>query len=59
MDNFDLRSKLEDRFKLDTNVYIKLKIAQVGYKKISKCLAFHPAEFPICYPCKEGEEEEK
>ena len=43
----------------NTNIYIKLKIAQVGYKKISKCLAFHPAEFPICYPCKEGEEEEK
>ncbi|GAI73777.1 unnamed protein product [marine sediment metagenome] len=37
----------------DTNVYIKLKIAQVGDKKISKCLSFHAANFPICYPCKE------
>ena len=37
----------------DTNVYIKLKIAQVGDMKISKCLSFHTANFPICYPCKE------
>ena len=37
----------------DTNVYIKLKIAQVGDRKISKCFSFHPAEFPVCYPCKE------
>ena len=40
----------------DVNIYIKLKIAQVGNRKIAKCLAFHPAEFPICYPCKEGGE---
>lgn len=38
----------------DASIYIKLKIAQVGSRKISKCLAFHPAEFPMCYPCREG-----
>ena len=43
----------------DTSIYIKLKIAQVSSRKISKCLAFHSAEFPMCYPCREGGEEEK
>jgi len=43
----------------DTNIYIKLKIAKVGDKKIAKCLAFHPAEFSICYPCKEEAEEKE
>lgn len=34
-------------------VYIKLKIAQVGEEKIAKCLSFHTAKFPLCYPYKE------
>lgn len=38
------------------NVYIKLKIAQVGERKIAKCISFHPAKHPICYPCKDEEE---
>ena len=36
-------------------IYIKLKIAQVGKEKIAKCLSFHAANFPLCYPCR-GEE---
>lgn len=35
------------------NVYIKLKIAQAGEKKIAKCLSFHAAKFPMCFPYKE------
>jgi len=31
-------------------IYIKLKIAQVGKEKIAKCLSFHEANFPLCYP---------
>ena len=34
-------------------VYIKLKIAQVGEEKIAKCLSFHTPNFPLCYPYKE------
>lgn len=33
-------------------VYIKLKIAQVGLVKIAKCISFHIAEFPLRYPHK-------
>ena len=36
-------------------IYIKLKIAQVGKEKIAKCLSFHAASFPLCYPYR-GEE---
>lgn len=36
-------------------VYIKLKIAQVGEEKIAKCLSFHAAKFPLCFPCREKE----
>jgi len=36
-------------------IYIKLKIAQVGKEKIAKCLSFHAANFPLCYPYR-GEE---
>ena len=36
-------------------IYIKLKIAQVGREKIAKCLSFHGANFPLCYPYR-GEE---
>ena len=41
-------------------VYIKLKIAQVGEEVIAKCLSFHMAEFPLCFPLKEhvGEKRE-
>ena len=31
-------------------IYIKLKIAQVGKEKIAKCLSFHTANFPLRYP---------
>jgi hypothetical protein len=36
-------------------VYIKLKIAQVGRETIAKCLSFHPAKHPLCFPFKPGE----
>jgi hypothetical protein len=42
-----------------TELYIKLKLAKVGKETIAKCLSFHPAEFPLCFPlrpAKEGEE---
>ncbi len=28
----------------------KLKLATVGKEVIAKCLSFHPAEFPLCFP---------
>ena len=31
-------------------VYIKLKVAQVGDKRIAKCISFHIAKFPLKYP---------
>lgn len=34
-------------------VYIKLKIAQVGEVRLAKCLSFHIAEHPLCFPCRE------
>jgi hypothetical protein len=34
-------------------IYIKLKIAQVGKGKIAKCLSFHAANFPLCFPCRD------
>jgi hypothetical protein len=34
-------------------VYIKLKIAQVGEVKLAKCLSFHIAKHPLCFPCRE------
>jgi hypothetical protein len=36
-------------------VYIKLKIAQVGKVKLAKCLSFHVAEHPLCFPYRENE----
>ncbi len=39
-------------------VYIKLKIAQVGNEKIAKCLSFHAASFPLCYPFRTEERED-
>ena len=38
-------------------VYIKLKIAQVDNVKLAKCLSFHVAEYPLCFPCREKLEE--
>lgn len=35
-----------------SEVYIKLKIAQVGTHKIAKCISFHVAEYPLGYPYK-------
>lgn len=35
---------------LGKEVYIKLKVAQVKGDKIAKCLSFHIAEFPLCFP---------
>lgn len=34
----------------DREVYIKLKLATVSKEVIAKCLSFHPAEFPLCFP---------
>ena len=34
-------------------VYMKLKIAHVGKEKIAKCLSFHVAEFPLCFPLRQ------
>ncbi len=31
-------------------VYIKLKVAQAGDKRIAKCISFHIARFPLQYP---------
>ena len=31
-------------------VYIKLKVAQVGKQKIAKCISFHIAHYPLKYP---------
>jgi hypothetical protein len=36
-------------------IYIKLKVAHVGKEKIAKCISFHTADFPLCYPYR-GEE---
>lgn len=33
-------------------IYIKLKIADVGGERIAKCISFHPAERPLWYPYK-------
>lgn len=34
-------------------VHITLKIAQAGNAIITKCLSFHEAEFPLCFPFQE------
>ena len=31
-------------------VYIKLKSADVGNRKIAKCLSFHTAKYPLSFP---------
>ena len=31
-------------------IYVKLKIAQVGKEKITKCISFHTANFPLSHP---------
>jgi hypothetical protein len=40
------------------SVYIKLKIAHIGEVKIAKCLSFHAAKYPLCFPCKDKEKGE-
>jgi hypothetical protein len=35
-----------------SEVYIKLKITQVGSDKFAKCISFHAAEHPLGYPYK-------
>ena len=40
-------------------VYIKLKIAQVGKEKIAKCLSFHEANFSLCYPYRAAERKDE
>jgi hypothetical protein len=39
-----------------TELYIKLKLAKVGKETIAKCLSFHPAEFPLCFPLRPAKE---
>ena len=36
----------------EREAYIKLKIAQIGSRKIAKCISFHTAEQPLYYPFK-------
>ncbi|MBU1670095.1 MAG: hypothetical protein KKF41_13075 [Actinobacteria bacterium] len=33
-----------------TEVYVKLKIAHIGSRRVAKCLSFHPAERRLHYP---------
>lgn len=33
-------------------IYIKLKIAEIGSEKIAKCISFHPADHKLCFPYK-------
>jgi hypothetical protein len=40
-------------------IYVKLKIAQVGKFKIAKCLSFHAANFPLCYPYRAEERKDE
>ena len=40
-------------------VYIKLKIAQVDQVKLAKCLSFHVAEHPLCFPLGRDSEERR
>jgi len=37
---------------LGKEVYIKLKIARAGRAMIAKCLSFHEAVYPLCFPFK-------
>lgn len=36
----------------EKEAYIKLKIAHVGKERIAKCLSFHVATYPLCFPCR-------
>lgn len=36
----------------EREVYIKLKIAGIGSRKIAKCISFHTAKQPLYYPFK-------
>lgn len=33
-----------------TEIYMKLKIAEISGKRIAKCISFHKAEFKLNYP---------
>lgn len=33
-------------------IYIKLKIAEVGTEKLAKCISFHKANLPLSFPLK-------
>ncbi len=35
-------------------IYIKLKLAKVGKESIAKCLSFHAANFPLCFPLQDN-----
>lgn len=35
-------------------IYIKLKIAQVGEERLAKCLSFHVAEFQLHFPFRDA-----
>jgi hypothetical protein len=37
---------------IGSEIYIKLKIADVGKKKIAKCISFHAAKHPLSHPYK-------
>lgn len=35
-------------------IYIKLKVVDVGERRIAKCISFHIAQFPLNYPFREA-----
>lgn len=37
----------------DQEIYIKLKVVELGKQKYAKCLSFHRAQYPIKYPFKQ------
>ena len=41
----------------EKEIYIKLKIAQVEGVRLAKCLSFHVAERPLCFPFGKSSEE--
>jgi hypothetical protein len=34
----------------EVEIYIKLKVAQIGPTKIAKCISFHKSQTPLTYP---------
>jgi hypothetical protein len=43
----------------ETEIYIKLKLTLVEGQAIAKCLSFHPADYPLCFPFEEKKGEEQ